>query len=463
MKKKLITMLITVMMLLSVGAVSASANDNELLNSITANYQSALSLAGRSSFYGNCNLATAYQLRAMGIYRNELDYSGSGNLWYDHFKDESKTSGGYNVITISGSNCLYDLIEKYGNEIYNVAYCLGTGGTSGPTHVLYIRAIIDGNVYFADSFGCTYDRTYYPEGTGTVLSLEQFVSAYKRMNGDAYGCVYFTKNDSSEHYTGSAEKPEGWENSNRSYTPGEYIVTATMLRVRKLADTDSDSLGLLPNGTTVIVTAVKDTWGKIEFEGKVGWICLDYTLKLSSTTDRIDDSSADGTPNSIASQLRATYLSADRPAVFSGTDVTWTAGAEGGSGNKYFYAFYIYRDGAKIYSGTFSTSNTFTYTLETKGTYQASVTILDSDNNQAQLYSDNIYCVGDEKEFVSGDADGDGRVTAADSRDALRMAAHIDELTGKNFVCADIDKDGVITSADARRILRKSAGIEEKN
>ena len=113
MKKKLITILITVIMLFGIFTVSTSAYDKNILNSITANYQTALSLSGRSSFYGRCNLATAYQLQAMGIYKNDLDFSGSGRLWYEHFKDVNKTSGGYNVITISGKNCLYDLIEKY--------------------------------------------------------------------------------------------------------------------------------------------------------------------------------------------------------------------------------------------------------------------------------------------------------------------------------------------------------------
>lgn len=441
MKKKLTAFLIMVIMLLSVCSFNAFANDKELLGSITANYDSALSIAGRGSFYGKCNLATAYQLRAMGIYKGGLDYSGSGNLWYNHFKDVSKTSGGYNVVTISGSNCLYDLVSHYGNEIYNVVYCLGTGGTSGPTHVLYIRAIIDGYVYFADSFGITYNRTYYPEGTGTVLSLTEFMSSYKKMNGNAYGCVYFT-NGKSEHLAGSVENPDDWENSDTVYIPGKYIVTASMLRIREKPNTTSDSLNLIPNGETVLVTEIKDNWGKVEWGGKTGWICLAYTLRLS-------------TPLSVTS------LSADRPAVFSDNAITWTALAQGGTSSTYFYSFYVYKDDVKVYSGTFSTANTISFTPDTKGTYKASVTVMDSGNNTAELIGEDVICVGDEINFVRGDTDGDGIVTAKDARIALRVSAMMEYITGKNFVCADIDKNGKITSSDARKILRKASRLED--
>ncbi len=443
MKKKLITLLLTAIMLCSVFVVSASAYDKNLLNSITANYQTALSMSGRGSFYGRCNLATAYQLQAMGIYKNELDFSGSGRLWYEHFKNVNKTSGGYNVITISGKNCLYDLIEKYGNEIYNVVYSLGTGGTSGPLHSMYIRAIIDGNVYFADSFGTSYNRNYYPEGTGTVLPLDEFIAAYRRMNGNPYGCVYFTRNDISEHYTGSAESPDGWVTANRTYIPGEYIVTASMLQIRKWADSDSSSLGLLQNNDTVTVTAIKDKWGKIRYNGKIGWINLDYALRLSNTTDKVFDSSKNGTPESIASELRAQYLSADRPAVFSGTDVTWTAHTNN-TGKKVFYAFYIYRDGVKVYNGTFSSENTFTYTLKNKGSYQASVTVVDNENNCSILYSDNVICVGEKHDHIRS-KNADELLLSAE-----KISKNIDNLTGKNFVCSGFDKNGVLTSPDTK-------------
>ena len=444
MKKKLITILLTVIMLSGVFAVSASAYDKDLLNSITANYQTALSLSGRGSFYGRCNLATAYQLKAMGIYKNELDFSGSGRMWYEHFKDVNKTSGGYNVITISGKNCLYDLIEKYGNEIYNVVYSLGTGGTSGPTHSMYIRAIIDGYVYFADSFGNSYNRQYYPEGTGTVLPLDEFISAYRRMNGNPYGCVYFTRNDVTEHYSGSADSPDGWITANRQYIPGEYIITSSMLQVRKRADSNSSSLGLLENNETVTVTAIKDNWGKISFNGKVGWICLDYALRLSSTKDRVSDLSGDScSPEALSATLREQYLSADRPAVFSGTDVTWTAHTNN-TGKKMFYSFYIYRDGVKVYSGTFSSENTFTYTLKNKGSYRASVTVVDNKNNRSILYSDNVICVGEKHEHLKMNN------TEEIILSAEIFAENIDNLTGKNFICSGFDKNGLLSTPDTK-------------
>lgn len=455
MKKKLITILLAAIMLSGVFTVSASAYNRDLVNSITANYNTALSMSGRNSFYGRCNLATAYQLKAMGIYKGQLDFSGSGNLWYGHFKNINKTSGGYNVITISGKNCLYDLIEQYGNEIYNIVYSLGTGGSSGPNHAMYIRAIIDGYVYFADSFANSYNGRYYPEGSGTVLPLDTFIAAYRRMNGNPYGCIYFAKNDNTEHYSGSSETPDGWVTANRTYIPGEYIITSDMLQIRKRADSDSQSLGLLQNNDKVSVTEVRGKWGKIRYDSHVGWIHLDYALRLSITTEKISDSAKADSPESVASDLRKQYLSADRPAVFSGTDVTWTARTD--TGKKEFYAFYIYRDGIKIYNGTFSSDNTFTYTLKHKGSYQASVTIIDDNNNSSILYSDNVICVGEKHEHLNGDRNGDSRLTSADARIAAnKIAENIDNLTGKNFICNGFDKNGILTSQDAKLRLKNS-------
>ena len=59
-----------------------------------------------------------------------------------------------------------------------------------------------------------------------------------------------------------------------------------------------------------------------------------------------------------------------------------------------------------------------------------------------------------------GDIDGNGKITAADSRLTLRHAARLDELSEEQQKVADVDKNGKITSADARLILRVAAKID---
>ena len=58
------------------------------------------------------------------------------------------------------------------------------------------------------------------------------------------------------------------------------------------------------------------------------------------------------------------------------------------------------------------------------------------------------------------DVNGDGKITAADARLALRVSAKLTVFEDTNsFFAADIDSNGKITAADARAILRKSAGL----
>ncbi|MDR1629591.1 MAG: N-acetylmuramoyl-L-alanine amidase [Oscillospiraceae bacterium] len=65
-----------------------------------------------------------------------------------------------------------------------------------------------------------------------------------------------------------------------------------------------------------------------------------------------------------------------------------------------------------------------------------------------------------EKPALAGDVDGDGKITAADARTALRASAGLEALSEEQKKAADMNGDNVITAADARDILRKSAGLE---
>lgn len=83
--------------------------------------------------------------------------------------------------------------------------------------------------------------------------------------------------------------------------------------------------------------------------------------------------------------------------------------------------------------------------------------------NYPQLISDggyNILKEEPEPEIIMGDVNGDGKITAADARLALRIAANLHLPTQTQKTTADINSDSKITAADARKILRISANLE---
>lgn len=91
------------------------------------------------------------------------------------------------------------------------------------------------------------------------------------------------------------------------------------------------------------------------------------------------------------------------------------------------------------------------------------ITIYGVKGSAAQTYAENNwYATFVELKDIdfNFDVNGDGDITAADARLALRASAMLDELTGLAALAADVDSNGYITAADARKILRKSAGLE---
>ena len=80
--------------------------------------------------------------------------------------------------------------------------------------------------------------------------------------------------------------------------------------------------------------------------------------------------------------------------------------------------------------------------------------------SKAQDYLD-ANGIGYETVGIYGDADLDGKVTAADARYVLRVSAKLEApLTGAAFVCSDINNDSKISADDARLILRIAAKLD---
>lgn len=57
---------------------------------------------------------------------------------------------------------------------------------------------------------------------------------------------------------------------------------------------------------------------------------------------------------------------------------------------------------------------------------------------------------------LKGDVNSDGKITASDSRLALRYSVGLEKFTAKQIAAADTDNNGSVTAADARTILKAS-------
>lgn len=66
-----------------------------------------------------------------------------------------------------------------------------------------------------------------------------------------------------------------------------------------------------------------------------------------------------------------------------------------------------------------------------------------------------------ETAVMRGDADGNGKVTAADARIALRISAKLQAGTESEISACDLNGDKKVTASEARMILRFSARLEK--
>ena len=72
----------------------------------------------------------------------------------------------------------------------------------------------------------------------------------------------------------------------------------------------------------------------------------------------------------------------------------------------------------------------------------------------------NIVGVSYQEAYLPGDVDGDGKVTTADARLALRAAIGLEKLSEDAKKAAHMSGDGEITTADAREILQQAIDLD---
>ncbi len=146
-------------------------------------YYRSRGTAGKTSFHGTCGLMVSHQLYNLGI--NTWRIVFDGNDQFDYYRDLQKTTGGY-------------YIKAYGAEDYSLEQALMAVTNNGTRvvrnilvgfqwtntaagaiygHTVLINGIIDGVVYFVESFHCPLGG---PEGTVIDCTIEEFAKYYDK-------------------------------------------------------------------------------------------------------------------------------------------------------------------------------------------------------------------------------------------------------------------------------------------
>lgn len=212
-----LSLLLTVVLFLSVvlpAPVSAAPTTSEQIKQqITDTYKKAKKHYGWDSFDGYCGALVNAQLYLLGITSNVIGVDGRDA--YDAFKNLSVSSGGFGV-------------EKYPAGLYTVesalnaitkngtqdAYNILVGFQKTPSvlgrrygHAMVIHAIIDGMVYFVESYDLTLNGVRYKEGTPLVATIPQFAAYYATSTTQFDGIIHFglkTYADTCTQYSSNA-------------------------------------------------------------------------------------------------------------------------------------------------------------------------------------------------------------------------------------------------------------------
>ena len=155
----------------------ALTKQEQIIRSTRQSYVRSLYSAGKESFAGFCGLMTSHQLYNMGI--NKVLVVKDGNKQYDYYSTLGMTDAGYHIAAypateFSLEEALNHVSRNGTRDVYNMIVGFQwtnteAGGRYG--HACVINAIIDGTVYFVESF---YTSLGGNEGNVIQCSIAEF-------------------------------------------------------------------------------------------------------------------------------------------------------------------------------------------------------------------------------------------------------------------------------------------------
>ena len=161
---RIFSLALALMLLLSVMPLTAqAANDQEvdrIVSQIKTLYRQTLRNTGKNSLHGYCGTMVNWQLYLMGITSSVIGNDGNT----DNLEDA------LNAITYNGTRDAYNIVVGF--ERTNTV----AGRRYG--HTLMIHAILDGTVYYSESYSTTLDGKFYYEGSPITCSISDFARYY---------------------------------------------------------------------------------------------------------------------------------------------------------------------------------------------------------------------------------------------------------------------------------------------
>lgn len=261
----------------SVNAQGATAQ--QLKQQIRQVYSTARARYGRS-FHGVCGTFVGYQLQILGI-TTGLDLK-DGREGYDTYCNQTYSTGGYRVRAYPASDwtlleALNHISEKGTKDVYNIL----VGFESTPSragsrygHSCVIHGIVDGVVYFVDSFGVYLNGQRYREGDPMSCTIEEFDKFYKKITRQFDGVIHFDTPDYSDECT---KYP--------TYFDATVLeATSVMSQPCEAAvDKNAGQLETLTGGQTLRICAVaENTVGEFWYQLEAGGYVKAQAVKVDS-------------------------------------------------------------------------------------------------------------------------------------------------------------------------------------
>lgn len=205
MGKRIWCLALSLLLILSALPVHAEelTEEEQLCETIVEDYAAAISDSGMSSLAGYCGLLASYQLYYRGI--NSWLRTANGNDHYDIYIEDTLSSGGYGHRDYSGANFSMEEALNFAcrngtQDVYNALVCFQYTNTQAGQmygHVVFIYAILDGIVYFTESFDLDHNNT---AGKPMKMTVAEFVNCYKSWTVFE-GLVVFGKKDYIDNCT----------------------------------------------------------------------------------------------------------------------------------------------------------------------------------------------------------------------------------------------------------------------